>query len=316
MNKFTMLYLKLIGVAACWGGTFVAGRVLATQWPHLLSAGLRFLIAFILLAGMMLIKHAIPHYEKTLAGRAQRRQDFINTLLLGLTGIWGYNIFFFGALGEIAASRTALIIAMNPIVTALMMAALYRERLAAWRWCGIGAALIGAIIVISHGDWQQLWQHGISHGELLMFCGVILWALYTVIGRRTLQSLTPLQSTTMASGWGTLLLLLSSLIWESGQYNQLSLTWPIANAILYLGVFGTVIAFIWYYEGVTAIGPARTAVFTNFVPVFGVTFGILLLNEPFYWSMILGGGLVMLGVSMTNQLLQNPWRSTQNTTAS
>jgi hypothetical protein len=49
------------------------------------------------------------------------------------------------------------------------------------------------------------------------------------------------------------------------------LTWPVLAAIVYLGAFGTVIGFVWYYEGVKAIGPARTAVFNNLVPVFGIS---------------------------------------------
>ena len=70
---------------------------------------------------------------------------------------------------------------------------------------------------------------------------------------------------------------------------------------MYLGAFGTVIGFVWYYEGVKAIGPARTAVFNNLVPVFGITLGAVLLGEPVLLSMIVGGLLVIAGVSLTNR---------------
>jgi drug/metabolite transporter (DMT)-like permease len=66
-------------------------------------------------------------------------------------------------------------------------------------------------------------------------------------------------------------------------------------------VFGTVIAFIWYNEGIKAIGPARTAVFTNLVPVFGISLGALMLHETILISMIVGGVLVIAGVSLTNR---------------
>jgi drug/metabolite transporter (DMT)-like permease len=68
-----------------------------------------------------------------------------------------------------------------------------------------------------------------------------------------------------------------------------------------LAIFGTVIAFVWYYEGVKAIGPSRTAVFNNLVPVFGIVFGALLLHEPILMSMIIGGTLVITGVTLTNR---------------
>ena len=77
--------------------------------------------------------------------------------------------------------------------------------------------------------------------------------------------------------------------------------WQAIGAIVYLGAFGTVIAFIWYYQAVQAIGPARTAVFNNLVPVFAVTFGVLLLGEQLLSSMLVGGAMVIVGVMLTNR---------------
>jgi drug/metabolite transporter (DMT)-like permease len=52
---------------------------------------------------------------------------------------------------------------------------------------------------------------------------------------------------------------------------------------------------------VQRIGPSRTAVFINLVPVFGVTFGAVLLGEPVLASMVIGGALVIAGVALTNR---------------
>jgi drug/metabolite transporter (DMT)-like permease len=72
-------------------------------------------------------------------------------------------------------------------------------------------------------------------------------------------------------------------------------------ALGFLGLFGTVIAFVWFYEGVKALGPPRTAVFINLVPVAAVTLGVLLLGEPLELSMLTGGALVILGVFIINR---------------
>ena len=66
-------------------------------------------------------------------------------------------------------------------------------------------------------------------------------------------------------------------------------------------MFGTAIAFVWFYDGVKALGPARTAVFINLVPVAAVTLGVLLLGEPLELSMLTGGALVILGVFIINR---------------
>ncbi|HJW51853.1 MAG TPA: DMT family transporter, partial [Burkholderiaceae bacterium] len=71
-------------------------------------------------------------------------------------------------------------------------------------------------------------------------------------------------------------------------------------AVGYLGLLGTAVGFVWFYEGVKALGAARASVFTNLVPVFGVSLAVLLLGEPLLASMIVGGFVTLAGVSLTN----------------
>ncbi|HEX4917841.1 MAG TPA: DMT family transporter, partial [Limnobacter sp.] len=77
--------------------------------------------------------------------------------------------------------------------------------------------------------------------------------------------------------------------------------WTVWLALLYLGAFGTVVAFVWYYEGVRAVGPSRTAVFTNLVPVFGVVLAAVMLGESILLSMLIGGAVTVAGVMLTNR---------------
>ena len=65
-------------------------------------------------------------------------------------------------------------------------------------------------------------------------------------------------------------------------------------------MLGTAVAFVWYYAGVHAIGPAAAAVFINLVPVAAVTLGWLVLDEGLDASMLGGGALVLAGVYVLN----------------
>ena len=71
--------------------------------------------------------------------------------------------------------------------------------------------------------------------------------------------------------------------------------------MIYTGAFGTVAAFVWYYQGIRTVGPSRTVVFTNLVPLFGVALSALLLGEPVLPSMVWGGALAVCGVIMVNK---------------
>jgi drug/metabolite transporter (DMT)-like permease len=105
--------------------------------------------------------------------------------------------------------------------------------------------------------------------------------------------------TTITAICGACLLSLGMpLEWSS--WRATAVGWDGWASIAYLGVGGTALAFVWYAQGLQRLGPARTAVFNNLVPVFGATFGALLLGEAILPSMVVGGLIALAGVSLTN----------------
>lgn len=287
--------IKLVFVALFWGGTFIAGRIVAQVIPHMMAATGRYVVACALL---------LPLAWKLEGGLPRlNRSQLLTTFALGVTGIFLYNALFFAALAHMPAGRTALFVTFNPILIALAMAVLFHERLGLKRWIGIAIAFIGAVIIVARGDvagaWHDLSQ-ALGPGELLMLCAISSWAAYTILGRRAMKDLSPIAATTYASLWGLGLLLIGAAF-ELPQVHASQFTWPVLLSLLYLGAFGTVIGFIWYNEGIKAVGPARTGVFTNLVPVFGISLGALMLGESILLSMVVGGVLVIVGVSLTNR---------------
>lgn len=282
-------YLRLAAVPVIWGGTFIAGRVLALALPATVGSLLRFLVASTaLLLAAWTIEGRLPRLD---------RRQLLATLALGATGIFAYNLFFLGALGRLPASRASLIVALNPVVTITAAAWLLDERLSGLRWLGVAAALAGVWIVISRGDPLGPVTGAIGAGELMMFGAVCAWAAYTLIGRTVLGDLTPLAASAYASLFGTAMLAIVALpdLWRLGWQ---VLSGEVVAAVLYLGVLGTGVAFVWYYRAVKELGPARTVIFNNLVPVFGATFGVLLLGEPLSMSMLVGGAIAVAGVML------------------
>jgi len=291
----TSLYLRLVLVALFWGGTFVAGRAVAGSTPGILAATLRFAIAAPLL---VLVAW---RFEGGLP-RLNWRQA-LHTLGLGLTGIFLYNLCFFGALEEIPAGRSALFVAFNPIVTALLMSVLTRERLSRIKWLGIGIAFVGAAIIVTRGDVLGAMEdisQSVGAGEGMMLIAITAWAFYTLIGRHAMATISPIAATTYAALWGLVLLAAASVV-QTDASDWAAVDWAELGLIAYLGVFGTVIGFIWYYQGVKQLGAAQAAVFNNLVPVFGILLSAVVLSEPILISMVVGGVLVVLGVALTNR---------------
>jgi drug/metabolite transporter (DMT)-like permease len=292
-HSLLSLYARLICVPAIWGGTFIAGRIVSAQLPAATSALIRFMFALVALL-------VVLHFSSGLrALNAITRRQLLGTMALGATGIFAYNLLFFNALAVLPAGRTSLIVALNPVVTVLIATAFLGERLSPTRWLGMALALLGVWVVVTRGELGQLLA-SVGRGELAMFGAVCAWAAYTLIGKRVLAGLSPLLATLWAALWGTLFLALLA-IGDVPHLRAASFTPAVWLSLAFLGILGTAVAFVWYYQGVNQLGAARTAVFNNLVPIFGVFFGWLLLGESVTASVLVGASLAITGVFLVNR---------------
>lgn len=286
-----MIYIKLMLTAIFWGGTFIAGK-LVTQHVHPVTAAfLRFAVASICLYLM------IRKTEGRLPAIPKRQR--ISIVLLGVSGVFAYNILFFSGLELIEAGRASLIIATNPIFISLLSALIYKEPLNWVKAIGIGVSVTGALIVISKGHLGNMAMGGFGLGELLIFGCVWSWVAYSLIGKKVMQSMSPLVCVAYSAFVGTALLLAPALYYGlTATIGDVGLqAW---GCLLYLGLFGTVMGFYWYYQGIEQIGAMKASVFINFVPISAIILSIAVLQEPLTISLIAGGGMVLIGVYLTN----------------
>ena len=282
--------LKLVFTAIFWGGTFIAGRVVTRYMGPFSAAFLRFLIASVFLFFL------IWREEKRIPLLSYRQ--FFLLVLLGISGIFAYNYFFFSGLKLINAGRAAIIIANNPIFISLFSVLIFKEKLTALRALGILLSVSGAIWAISRGNvGMVLGQVGL--GEIFISLCVASWVTYTMIGKAIMMRLSPLLSVAYSSLIGTLLLLYPAL--QEGLWNQLgSFHLNAWASVFYLGFFGTVLGFIWYYQGIKELGPMKASIFINFVPISAIILSFLILQEPITISLLGGALLVITGVYFTN----------------
>lgn len=291
-----VVYLKLVMVSLLWGGTFIAGHVLAAELPRMSASAFRFAVALILLLALC---------WKTYGGLPRLSgQQFLSTVMLGITGIFLYNYCFIAALSSMPAGRASLLVALGPVMTAIVLATVFGERLGLMRWAGIVLSVLGAAIIISHGDLLAAFDDlssAFGSGERYLLVSIASWTAYTIIGKKTLQTLSPLVATTYAALWGFLFLLCGAFTELPELRLEQFLSWRTLGAAAYLGALGTVVAFTWYYEGIRELGATRAAIFTNLVPVFGVFFATTLLGEALHVSMLIGGAIVIYGVTLTNR---------------
>ncbi len=287
-----IVYVKLILTAIFWGGTFIAGRIVTQQVAPFSAAFIRFVMASVcLLVVIWQTEGSLPRLQKN---------QILPVIFLGMTGVFVYNIMFFLGLKTVEASRASVIIATNPVFIALFSSILYKEKLSRLQMLGICISVIGAVLVIVRSDLRQLFHGNLGWGELFIFFCVVCWVSYSLIGKWVMHTLSPLISVTYSVCIGCAALLFPALA-EGIVKNLVHFPWTVWAGLGYLAVFGTVLGFVWYYEGVHSIGPTKAGIFINFVPISTLVLAVLILNEKITFSLILGTVLVILGVFWVNK---------------
>jgi drug/metabolite transporter (DMT)-like permease len=156
------------------------------------------------------------------------------------------------------------------------------------------------VIVISKGSFTEIINGGVGWGEIFIFGCVFSWVAYSLIGKAVMDRLSPLAAVSYSSVIGTFFLFFPAFF-EGAMKNfrhYFLVDWV---SMFYLGFFGTVIGFVWYYEGIKKIGPMKASLFINFVPISAVVMAFFILDEPITLSLLIGTLLVCSGVYLTNK---------------
>ena len=216
-------------------------------------------------------------------------------ILLGLCGITGFNLAFFIGLQTTSALNGALIMATSPVTTILISSITEKHRVLLPQTVGMLISLIGVILVISHGDINNILKLHFTRGDLIILLGNLAWATYTVGCRRFISDSTPLQTTAFTMLFGTIGIVVFSFyqsdlikeIEEISTYNQIIL--------IYMGLVGSVLAYLFWNVGIKELGAANTSLFFNFVPVFTLLLAFIMGTIPNLLQLA-GALLVISGV--------------------
>ena len=297
---------KLVAAMFMWGGTWIAGRVVAQELAAPLAApAVRFLIAGLALAG----------YALATEGRIPRPQDVTEwgtVTGLALTGIFLYALCFFYGLKHVTAGRGALVVALTPVLVALGAWLSGQERMNALKLSGVAIATLGCLTVIGNGNPVALLHGEVGIGEWLILGCALCWTAYTFIGRKATKTLSALAATLWASLLGAGLIGLAALV--LGGIDFAAWSWRVWLSVVFLAIGGTALAFTWFADGVRRIGAAKASVFVNLVPVFAVLQAAVLLDERLGLPVLGGGLLVIAGVWLTTQVSERKLAPTPDST--
>jgi drug/metabolite transporter (DMT)-like permease len=214
---------------------------------------------------------------------------------LGLIGHCAYQFCFVGGVALTNVSNAALIIGSTPVVVATASAALGHDRIAPVHWAGALISVAGIVIVVGHG---ASFGGATFLGDLLVMGSVACWATYTIGASGLMARHSPLYVTGMSMAIGAVpyvaLAVPAMLRVDWAAVSAWTWTATALSALLALNA-----AYLIWYIGVKAIGPARTSIYSNVVPSVAIAVAAVWLGEPLTPVKLAGAAAVLGGVFLT-----------------
>ncbi|MCY6484071.1 DMT family transporter [Clostridium aestuarii] len=281
------IYFLMVLTALFWAGAFIAAKLSSPYIPAFTLTFLRFLIATLVLYVVILIK------EKSLY--KLKKKDIPVFLFTGIVGMVGYHIFFFTSVKYTTAINSSIIGASNPIITTILCFLFLREKISFKRFIGIIISFTGVFLTITNGDLSSLGNINLNKGDLIMLLAVLCWASYAVYSKKVMPLYSPIVLTFYSFLFCTLFLV-PFVIYENPISSLSNVPYYAYAAVVYMSIFASVIGYFVQQMAIKQIGPSKTSIFINLVPVFSIILSVIILKETVTIMKIFAAGLIIIGV--------------------
>jgi drug/metabolite transporter (DMT)-like permease len=281
--------------AVVWGGQFVVGKsALETVNAFPLST-VRYAVAAALWLVVLVALEGVGALR--LGGRGWR------LFWLGSLGFAGFNLLAYTGLAHARPETASLIVALGPLLTALVLWHRTKVRPAPTTFALLGVALLGVALVVSAGHPSSIVHGALGWGEVLVLGGVFSFILYS-LGAAEFSTFSPLRYTALTAGLGwltiaaaTVVVTLTGLV-EAPTASQLRDVWP---QIVYLAIPGAFVAVLTWNAAIRSIGPQNAVLFSNLIPV--TTFAIEIARGYRPNAVELLGAILTIGALVASNLL-------------
>jgi drug/metabolite transporter (DMT)-like permease len=272
-----------------WAASFSVVKYALREMGPLSFATVRFGTASVMLLAWVWVSEGKP---------VIKREDWVRVILVGLTAIGIYQVFFTVGLKYTTASNSSLMLGTIPAWTAMFAVASGQERIAPWQVVGLLLSFVGVALTIGgSGDGFQLARDSVR-GDALTLVAAALSAVSTVLSRRLLSRYSALRMMSVSMMCGSLFLLAVSVP-QMATEDWAHLSWGTWLALAYSAVPAAGLAYVIWYKSIGEIGASRTVIYNNLIPPMAILIAFTTLGERFTPVQALGALVILMGVALT-----------------
>ncbi len=292
-----IIYIKLILAAFFWAYSAIAGKLLLEVFVPSQVTFLRFGVATFILYLLIIYKNNTVKISLA---------EHIRLAFLGFVGVSLCYYFYFSGLNLSSALNAGLIEATIPLITLAISIGLKEETFNMNNSLGFLLAYIGVMIVVTKLDFLVIvnWQY--NFGDLLLLISTVCFGIYNIYVKKLNFSC---QSQKVKLFYMFLYGSIALLPWMYFDSLEKDLRWVFSlndvGFILALSLGASVLAYLFFNEGIKVLGASKAASFINFVPILTIFMAIIILKEELSVSQVIGFVAILFGVYISQKKVKS-----------
>ena len=282
-------FIPAVLAMAFWATNFAFSPVVLDAVGAIQLTGSRWFIAIIVLIPLALITEKVT--------RAVIVGEWKIHVVQALLGYVGYTLLLYYALGVTSPVTASVLVALNPATIAIAARFILHENMSVNTIVGIAISIVGALVVVFGGGIAG--GFAFSYGDVLLLIATVLWTAYSMLAPRATTP--PITSTAVqATISGIIMIPFMALDIAWGNTAWFTMDGSDWLGVLWIGLIPSAGAYFLWNISSDWIGPTRTGAFLNIIPVFTTLF-VVAFGGTVTPTQLLGGALVLLGVSYANR---------------
>tara|TARA_Y100001958_G_C21186123_1_gene515172 strand:- start:155 stop:1045 length:891 start_codon:yes stop_codon:yes gene_type:complete len=293
LSKNYLAYIFLILATLFWSGNFIVGKFATLfEIPPLTLNFLRWVMVWFIL---------IPFtFKEILEKRKYIKRNWLIISFMGLITISTFNSVVYFALNYTQVINAVLMLAAIPAVVIILSAAMKVEKSNIFQLIGLALSILGVGTIISNADIQKIASLNFNKGDLWMLVCVLSWSLYSTLLKKKKFDLSQFTFIQLMVTVG-LIFLIPQYLYEQNIGLELNINKAFLIILFYVVIFPAIAAYYCWQKAIELIGPNRSAMFIQLMPLFSALMAILIFKENFMLYHFIGAAFIISGIYLSNK---------------
>ncbi len=295
MSKNYLAYVFLVLAALFWSGNFIVGKFATLfEVPPLTLNVFRWISVWLILIPFTYkeIFNSLPYIKK----------NWLVISFMGIITISTFNSVVYFALNYTQVVNAVLMLAAIPAATIVLSSLMKIEKTNIFQLLGLLLSIIGIGSIISNGEIQKIISLSFNKGDLWMLVCVITWSLYSTLLKKNKFKLSQFALIQLMVSVG-ILFLIPQYFYEQSIGLEVNFNKAFFSILFYVVIFPAIAAYYCWQKGIEIIGPNRSTMFIQLMPLFSAVMAIIIFKEKFELYHFIGASFILTGIYLSNRKL-------------